>query len=168
MSDPVDRDRLAADWIGYALAWGRRQRPRHWDWEQAAIDGLTRAVQAFDPARSPAFVSLLRWHLRGAAADLRRYRDRPRRAGTVRLAEGSDDDIPALGEPVGAALERSDECAAVLARLPASDRLTLCGIADGLSIPQIARTLPVAPPTLRSRLRTIRSRHLEGSSRGAH
>jgi hypothetical protein len=72
------------DWIGYVIKWSRRQRPRHWDWEQAAIDGLYQAHVTWRPGK--AAKHWIDWQLRGAAADLRRYHGRTCRSGGVCLS----------------------------------------------------------------------------------
>lgn len=81
----------AADWIDYALGWARRQRPKCWDWEQAAIDGLTRAWRTYDAARwRTRHEAHLKWSLRGAAADLRRRHGRAKRSGRTRRLTDAD------------------------------------------------------------------------------
>lgn len=66
-----------SNWLGYALAWARRRRPRHWDWEQAAIDGLARAWRTYDPAKARC-----RRH--------KRHLDRSLRWSALGLARGHD------------------------------------------------------------------------------
>jgi hypothetical protein len=92
---PAMPDRLAPeDWIGYVIAWSRRQRPRHWDWEQAAIDGLYRAWVTYDAGTYQyKHQEWIDWQLRGAAADLKRYHARKCRAAPRRTP--LDDSTPA-------------------------------------------------------------------------
>lgn len=125
-----------APWLAYAFRWSRRQRPRHWDWEQAALDGLHRAWESYEPARGGVRTHVDRC-LGSAAVDLAKHHDAAFRRAVASVPAAALARV-ACPDPPGD--DAADAINPALRRLDARARLTLLlHCYDGVPIDAIGR-----------------------------